>query len=66
MRSVFVKWEKEERKTEICKGKIRKIKGKSERRGDEEWLMDIKDAAGLIIVRVPPMPTEAHSAARQM
>lgn len=33
MRSVFVKWEKEEKKTEICKGKIRKIKGKSERQG---------------------------------
>lgn len=34
MRSVFVKWEKEEKKTEICKGKITKIKGKSERRGE--------------------------------
>lgn len=38
MWSAFVKWERQKRKTEICKGKITKkveIMGKSGRRGEE-------------------------------
>lgn len=63
MRPVFIEWERRRRKQKSARAKQQaglEIKGRLMIQGEvKEGKMDIKDSAGLIIVMVPPMWTEA-------